>query len=480
MKPAAKFNRPQLVGLAGITALVGMVVLYASLAAGTPVAFEAEDGVKTGAAGSVALTGASGGSAVKFGSATPSPTPAAFVHPGIILTKADLDATKAKMYNSGGAVTAPWSVDWSRIPTKAGDSGRVVGAYPYTPVPHAALDCTAVPAACVDLRDDAVAAYTMALQYSYSKAADRAKYADNAIDILNAYSATVRSYANNQSRLETGWAAGNFAAAAEIVRYTYTPAAGQSTLDVAALNALFTNVFIPNIIAGDAYSNGNWELAMAKSLIDMGVFMDDHTTFDRGVAMWRARVPAYIYLASDGPQPQPVPGGKYDTKAKLDCFWAGAGTVTTSCTLPAGFNYQSGMNQETCRDMSHVSLGMNELAQGAETAYIQGVDLYGEQQARIIAGYEFAAKYNQQAINTMNAGGTAGIVDASICGGTLQSGGVGWKLGWEMGYHHYVDVKGLSMPLTKQYLIDNIRTSSYRFGGPTAWQTLTHAAGMLP
>ncbi len=454
---------------------IGSYLLVGSHAATPAASFEAENGTLTNGASKTSDSTASGGQAVQF-----TATPSRFVHPGVLLGKTQLDATKAKIYNTSGAVIAPWSVDWSRIPTKAGDTGRVPGAYPYTPVPHATINCTSSSrSACADMDDDAVAAYTQALLYYYSKASDRAKYADNAIDILNTYSATVTSITGNQSRLETGWSAANFAAAAEIVRYTYTPAAGQSTLNVQALTNLFNNVFVPNITAGDASSNGNWELAMAQSLMGMGVFTENRTVFDRGVSLWRARVPAYIYLASDGTQPVYPPGGKYGSAALLKCFWVGAGTPTTSCTVPSGFAYVNGMVQETCRDMSHVTLGLNMMLQGAETAYIQGVDLYNEQKTRIMAGYEFTSKYNQQAISTLNSGGTAGTVDSTVCGGTLQAGGVSWKLGWEVGYNHYAERLGLSMPYTKQYLISNIRNSSFRFGGGTAWQTLTYADGAL-
>lgn len=454
----------------------GSYLLVTSHASTPTASLEAEAGtVSGGAATIVSDSTASGTGGVKFKASA-----SGFVHPGVLLSKAQLDAIKAKMYNTSGVVTAPWSVDWSRIPTKAGDTGRIPGAYPYTPVPHATIDCTSSSrTACADMDDDAVAAYTQALLYYYSTTSDRAKYAGNAIDILNAYSSTVTAISGNQSRLETGWAAANFAAAAEIVRYTYTPAVGQSTLNIAALTNLFNNIFVPNITTGDPTSNGNWELAMAQSLMGMGVFTENRTVFDQGVSLWRARVPAYIYLTSDGNQPVYPPGGKYNSAALLKCFWVGAGTPTTSCTVPAGFTYVNGMVQESCRDMSHVTLGLNMMMQGAETAYIQGVDLFNEQKTRIIAGYEFTSKYNQQAINTLNSGGTAGTVDSNVCGGTFQTGGVSWKLGWEIGYNHYAELLGLSMPYTKQYLINNIRNSSFRFGGGTAWQTLTYANGTL-
>lgn len=61
--------------------VVGIVVVIMASAAGTPVAFEAESGVRAGSATLVTPSGASGTGAVKFGAAvtpTPTPTPGGF------------------------------------------------------------------------------------------------------------------------------------------------------------------------------------------------------------------------------------------------------------------------------------------------------------------------------------------------------------------------------------------------------------------
>jgi hypothetical protein len=54
-------------------------------------------------------------------------------------------------------------------------------------------------------------------------------------------------------------------------------------------------------------ANGNWELTMAEATMAIGVFFDDRATFDKAVALSRGRVPAYIYLKSDGPYPKQPP-----------------------------------------------------------------------------------------------------------------------------------------------------------------------------
>ena len=52
---------------------------------------------------------------------------------------------------------------------------------------------------------------------------------------------------------------------------------------------------------------GNWELTFIEGLIGIAVHTDDQAIFQRALSLWRARVPAYFYLASDGPVPKPDP-----------------------------------------------------------------------------------------------------------------------------------------------------------------------------
>jgi hypothetical protein len=54
--------------------------------------------------------------------------------------------------------------------------------------------------------------------------------------------------------------------------------------------------------------NGNWELAMIEGMASIAVFTEDAALLDHAMTMWRARVPAYFYMASDGPTPTIRPG----------------------------------------------------------------------------------------------------------------------------------------------------------------------------
>src|SRR5690606_15863865 len=51
-----------------------------------------------------------------------------------------------------------------------------------------------------------------------------------------------------------------------------------------------------------------------------------------------------------------------------------------------GIRFQNGQAQESCRDLGHTAMGLGGIINTAETAWIQGDDLYGEEQERIITG----------------------------------------------------------------------------------------------
>jgi hypothetical protein len=70
------YHPAEIAGFLGIFVAVGAVVILTTHAVGLPIAFEAEQGTLAGQAATAAVTGASGGSGVKFATAaTPTPTP---------------------------------------------------------------------------------------------------------------------------------------------------------------------------------------------------------------------------------------------------------------------------------------------------------------------------------------------------------------------------------------------------------------------
>jgi hypothetical protein len=207
---------------------------------------------------------------------------------------------------------------------------------------------------------------------------------------------------------------------------------------------MLRNVYLPLIKNGSS-SNGNWELSMIEAVINIGVFTDDRATFDKGVKMWRERVPAYFYLESDGATPVPPPRGNKTGNALIG-FWYNQRT------------FVNGLAQETCRDLGHTQYGLAATINAAETAYLQGVDLYGEQKDRLRHAMGFHAKY----IN-------GEPVPSWLCGGSLKDKSADPM--WEIGFNHYGRRLGIGMAQT-QALTNRIRP-----GGATHhmdWEVLTH------
>ena len=355
-----------------------------------------------------------------------------FVHPGVLVNKGMLDFVKAKI--ASGA--EPWKTALARATSNA------LGSKSYVPHPFVTVDCGSYSNpdnGCTEEKNDANAAYTQALLFYYT---GDVAYAQKAIEIMNAWSAVLKDHTNTNAPLQAAWAAESFPRAAEIIRYA---GAGWADADVAQFAKMLKDVYLPKLIDGSS-SNGNWELSMIEAVIHIGIFNDDRATFDKGVAMWRERVPSYVYIASDGPTPVPPPRGT-KTGAALISFWYGQSMM------------MDGLSQETCRDLGHVQYGLAAMLNAAESAAIQGVDLHAEQANRIAAALEFHAKFINGA-----------AVPATLCTGALTA--VTADPMWEIGYNAYAARLGRALPET-QMVIQAIRPTSVDHH--MAWETLTHA-----
>ena len=356
-----------------------------------------------------------------------------FAHPGVMVNKAQLDFIKAKV----AASAAPWKAAFNEA------NGSDSGSLSYKATPVATVECgpySNPDIGCSNEKDDSKAAYTHALLWYIT---GNEAHAKTAIAIMNAWSSTIKAHTNSNAPLQSAWAASVWPRAAEIIRYTYS---GWAAADVARFATMLRDVYLPEVINGSD-SNGNWELSMTEAAIGIGVFLDDKATFDKAVSLWRKRVPAYIYLSTDGALPVPPPSGNKNTKAALIGYWYNQAT------------FVDGLSQETCRDFGHVQYGFAAMTNAAETARIQGVNLYASEAKRITAAYEFHAKYLNGA-----------AVPSWLCTGKLTA--VSPDPMWEVGYNEYVNREGLALPATNT-LITRIRPTSADHH--MIWETLTHA-----
>jgi hypothetical protein len=357
----------------------------------------------------------------------------AWVHPGVGVTKNMLDYSKAQ----AAAGIEPWATALTNMKNDA-----TYGPLSYTPVPWQTVECGSSSNpnfGCSDERRDAMAAYTQALLWYFT---GNQTYANNAIKIMNAWSSTLTGgHTNSNAPLQAGWTGSVWPRAAEIIRYTN---AGWAAADVTAFQNMLRTQYLPNVING-ACQNGNWEAVMLLAVMNISVFNEDLTSYNTGVTLWQGRLPAYIYLTSDGSSPM-APG---------------------HCSLPSWFGlttFVNGIAQETCRDFGHCEWGIEGLLLAAESDRAQAAgshsqNLYGQLNAnsRFFNTYEFHCTY-------LN-GATA---PSWLCSGAPT---LGYVQCFEAGYNHLVNRSGYTMPQTAQYLATKRPTGVNYFIG---WETMTY------
>ncbi|MEW1691776.1 alginate lyase family protein [Streptomyces sp. NPDC091265] len=357
--------------------------------------------------------------------------PAAFTHPGVLVSRPQLDFVRAKVQ----AGAQPWKSAFDQM------MASKYASLTRTAKPRAVVECGSYSNpnyGCTDEREDAIAAYTLSLAWYLTQ---DSRYATKAIGIMDAWSAVIKDHTNSNAPLQTGWAGSSWPRAAEIIKYTYSgwPNAGR-------FSAMLRDVYLPKVING-SNSNGNWELSMTEAAIGISVFLEDRTSYDKAVSKFRGRVPAYIYLTSDGALPKTAPGSGLDTRDKIINYWQGQST------------FMDGLSQETCRDLTHTGYGLSAISHIAETSRIQGQGLYPETAERLRQALGLHAKYQL---------GTA--VPSSLCGGSLKD-----NLGpvTEVGFNALHNRMGIAMTNTQAL------TEQRRPAGTdnlfVAWETLTHA-----
>src|SRR5512140_1848961 len=115
--------------------------------------------------------------------------PAGFIHPGVLLNRAQLDEIKKRV----AAGTEPQKTAFEKL------KGSPLGALAYTPHPWKACECgprSRPDLGCKDEQADSAAAYSQALLWYIT---GEKAYAQNAIIIMNGWSGTLtggHTYAN--------------------------------------------------------------------------------------------------------------------------------------------------------------------------------------------------------------------------------------------------------------------------------------------
>lgn len=385
-------------------------------------------------------------------------------HPSTLYTQADFDRVKTMLDNG----TAPQAVKEEFENLKKSNFTTL----PYTPQPQEQIvrgDATGTIAGTENYRyamNDAAAAYQMGLIW---KVTGDNKYADNAIQVLNAWVAKCKEITSNDANqmLAAGAQGYTFALAGEMLR-TYE---GWKEKDFAAFKEWMVKVFASknrNFMDTHQGSNNcaehywsNWDLVNMCSYFAIGVLTENDEMIN------------YI----------------------VNYFYSGAGNgcikrlIRGTHTDPLGTGETICQNQESGRDQGHASMSLAVTAHLCQMAYtlyqsnpaIPELDFFAADNNAVLGMGEYIALSNlRDGSDNANTGGAWLIaadkipfaefkycIDCSCKdknhGATHiqvadDSGRGGIRPGWEILNYHYAKVKklGSGYAYTKKYA-DKIR-----------------------
>ena len=183
-----------------------------------------------------------------------------------------------------------------------------------------------------------------------------------------------------------------------------------------AFRAMVRRAVLPVIERFDAdspYANGNWGAIVNRCRMACAIAMADS-------ALYRQACRYYLGAWDNGSLPRYVG--------------------------------ETGQCQETGRDQQHTQLGLGALADVCEMAWIQGTDLYGALDNRLLRGLEYTAKYNlgHDDVPFQTWQDCTGLYSEWTKPGTMGRGRI--RDIYRQPYRHYVERCGLTMPYTRRLL----------------------------
>jgi hypothetical protein len=321
-----------------------------------------------------------------------------FTHPGVAHSQESIDFIKSRLE----AGEQPWAAAWKAL------KGSRYASLDWQPNPFPNVErgpSNNPDIGSSDFSNDAMAAYIHALCWVIS---GKEAHAKKSAEIVDAWSRTLKSISNHDARLLIGMSGYHFCIAAELLKHTE---AAWPEVKQAQFATMLREIWYPVIKEFYPSANGNWDASMLQTMIAMGVFLDDHATFDRA---------KQYYL--DG---------------------QGNGAI-------GNYFKESGQCQESGRDQAHTQMGLEFLANTCETAWIQGVDLYGALDNRLLRGFEYTAKYNLGHDVPYE---PYRSFEARYFYKTISDDSRGrLRPMYEKVFHHYHDRKELDAPFTRQTL----------------------------
>ncbi|WP_232314084.1 LamG-like jellyroll fold domain-containing protein [Ralstonia sp. A12] len=337
-----------------------------------------------------------------------------FTHPGLLHTEADFSRMRIKV----AANASPWVDGWNVLITN-GHTSLSRNPNPQTAI-YRGHDGAHAENYTI-LYNDVAAAYACALRWKVS--GDTA-YADKAVQYLDAWSSTLTTLGGDSNvDLAAGIYGYEFANAGEIMR-SYR---GWSASGLTAFQTMMRKVFYPiNHDFLNRHNNteithywANWDLCNLASVLAIGVLCDDADLFNEAITYFKSG-------AGNGCIEQAV-------------YYVHPGYL--------------GQWQETGRDQGHNTLGIALGGAICEMAWNQGVDLYGYDNNRFLAGAEYVAKANLiQSSSTYYTVPYVTYQNVDVTQTALATGGQGTiRPCWALVANHYINRKGLAAPYSKQF-----------------------------
>ncbi|KAJ7895379.1 chondroitin AC/alginate lyase [Mycena leptocephala] len=330
----------------------------------------------------------------------------AWIHPGILHKTSDMDRMSSYITAGLAGTSSPQYQDYLLFAADKFSSDAYTMTTPVTTLTSRA-----------SFEADATAAYQNALMW---KLTGIKLHATKSIQIMDAWSGTLKGVDPNYLDMQLASSLGPFMMtnAAEIIRYT---SAGWTTSGISSFSSMINNVFYPrlNNHTGVQYQ-ANVGTGNTKALMAFGVFTENTTMYNEAISLY---------------------SNEKCSGLSLDIS-------------------STGQSSESGRDQGHAQLGLGNLAESCQIAWLQGTnDLFALLSNRLMAGFEYTAKYNLG--NTVAYDATFQRCDANLLGGpftAISATGRGtFRPIYELAYAHYVSTKGLSMPFTLQ-IINRVAT----------------------
>ena len=183
-----------------------------------------------------------------------------------------------------------------------------------------------------------------------------------------------------------------------------------------AWEAMLRRAMVPTMNKFEAdspYANGNWGAIVNRFRMACALAIDDKE-------MYQAAIDYFLHANDNGSLPNYVS--------------------------------ETGQCQETGRDQNHAQLGLEALCETCEMAWMQGDDLYGALDNRLMKGLEYTNRYNLgYEVPFEQWTDCTGLYNDWTVPGEMGRGNL-WAASWVKPYEHYTKVKHLKMPYTKKVL----------------------------